>query len=281
MAFQTILSAADLKNNLKNPDWAILDCRFDFQETELGFQDYLAGHIPGAIYIHLDRDLSSEMIPGKSGRHPLPDSTTLATRLSAWGIDDTVQVVIYDSSSGGVAARMWWLLRWLGHENAAVLNGGWPAWAGEDYPVESGETSRAPRKFILEEHPKFIVDLDFVERIRLDPDYLLVDCRSAERYWGINETTDPVAGHIPGAVTAPYAANLDKNGFFLKTEDLKARFDNLLEGIPTQNSVFYCGSGVTAAHNILAMIEAGYGMPKLYPGSWSEWITDPKRPVEP
>ena len=277
MAFQTILSAADLKKNLDNPEWAIMDCRFDLQESELGYQEYLAGHVPGSLYIHLDRDLSSEIIPGKTGRHPLPDKNVFSERLSSWGIDNLTQVVVYDNNNGGLAARLWWLLRWLGHNNVAILNGGWPAWDIENNPIETGESTREPRVFILVEQPQYIVDAEFVEKVRLDPDYLLVDARAAERYWGINETTDPIAGHIPGAVTAPYAGNLDDQGFFLKTEMLKERFDILLEGIPAENVIFYCGSGVTASHNIVAMIEAGYEMPKLYPGSWSEWITDPSR----
>jgi thiosulfate/3-mercaptopyruvate sulfurtransferase len=281
MAFKTILSAAELNKNLDNPDWAIMDCRFDFDKPEFGYQEYLAGHIPGSLYINLDQDLSSEMIPGKTGRHPLPDKKVLADRFSSWGIDDSTQVVIYDSKNGGLAARMWWLLRWLGHENASVLDGGWPAWEIGKYPVEPGESHREPRVFSPTERPEFIVDADFVEEIRKDSDFLLIDSRGTERYWGINETIDPIAGHIPGAVSAPYAGNLDEQGLFLKIELLEERFKNLLSGVPADQVVFYCGSGVTACHNIMAMVEAGYDMPKLYNGSWSEWITDPTRPVGP
>ena len=281
MAFQTILSAAELNNNLDNPDWAIMDCRFDFDEPELGYQKYLAGHIPGSLYIDLERDLSSEIIPGKTGRHPLPDRKILVSRFGSWGIDSSTKVVVYDNKNGGLASRLWWLLHWLGHENVAVLDGGWPAWDIEKYTVETNESTRDPREFSVTEHPQYIVDANFIEKVRLDPDYMLVDSRAAERYWGINETIDPVAGHIPGAMTAPYAGNLDDEGFFLDTDLLKERFDNILGGIPAENVVFYCGSGVTACHNIIAMIEAGYDMPKLYPGSWSEWITDPSRPVGP
>ena len=281
MANQIILSAAELNKNLNNPDWAIMDCRFDFDDPELGHQDYLAGHIPGSLYIDLEKDLSSEVIPGKTSRHPLPDKKILADRLSSWGIDGSTKVVVYDDSNGGLAARLWWILRWLGHENAAVLNGGWSAWEMEKFSVETGKAAREPKIFSPTVHSQYIVNADFVEEVRLDQDYLLVDSRGAERYWGINETIDPIAGHIPGAVTAPYAGNLDENGFFLSAELLKERFENLLEGIPPENVVFYCGSGVTACHNIVAMIEAGYEMPKLYVGSWSEWITDPSRPIGP
>ena len=281
MQFQPIISSAELYENLNNPDWAILDCRFDFDDPKLGYREYLEGHIPGSLYVDLERDLSSAIIPGKTGRHPLPDKMVLAERFSSWGIDSTTRVVIYDNKNGALAARLWWLLRWLGHENAAILDGGWPAWDVKVYPVETVEASRAPREFLLSERPQIVVDVDYVEKIRLDPDYLLVDSRAAERYWGINETIDPVAGHIPGAVTAPYSSNLDENGRFLSPDLLKERFENLLGGLPAENVVFYCGSGVTACHNIAAMIVTGFDMPKLYAGSWSEWITDPARPVGP
>ncbi len=190
-------------------------------------------------------------------------------------------MVIYDNKNGGLAARLWWLLRWLGHENASILDGGWPAWEREKYPVETGVNIREPRVFLPVEQPQYIFDVNAIEKIRSDPDYLLVDARSAERYWGLNETNDPIAGHIPGAVTAPYAGNLDDGGFFLKSDLLRERYDTLLGDIPAENVIFYCGSGVTACHNIAAMVDAGFDFPRLYPGSWSEWIINPDRPVEP
>lgn len=281
MAYQTIISAGDLNKNLTNPTWAIFDCRFYLGETERAAREYLEGHIPGAVYVDLDRDLSSEVIPGKTGRHPLPDSQIFADRLSTWGIDDEVQVVVYDNEGGGLAGRLWWLLRWLGHKNVAVLDGDWNAWNNGNYPVEIGEVKNNTKVFMAVEHPEYLVDLNYVDEIRLDPDYLLLDARSAERYWGLKETVDIKAGHIPGAVTAPYSENLNKNGFFLTPAQLKERFQNLLDGIPAENVVVYCGSGVTAVHNIIAMVIAGYSMPKLYPGSWSEWSLDPDRPIAP
>lgn len=278
---RTFLSAAELNNKLDDPNWVIIDCRFNFDDPGLGYQEYLAGHIPGALYAHLNHDLSSEVIPGKTGRHPLPDKKVLTERFSSWGIDGSTTVVIYDAHSGGLAARLWWLLRWMGHEKALILDGGWPAWEAEDYEVDTDQSSRDERIFTPEERPQYIADADEVEMIRQDPDYFLIDSRGTERYWGIEENIDPVAGHIPGAVTAPYAGNLDEDGFFLPVEQLKERFDILLEGLPANQVVFYCGSGVTACHNIAAMVAAGFEMPKLYPGSWSEWITDSDRPVEP
>ena len=281
MGYKTILSINDLKENLDDQNWVIVDCRFDLQDPDQGYKDYLTGHIPGAVYAHLDRDLASEIIPGKTGRHPLPSVDQITKALSDWGIDNSTQVIAYDCRGGGLAARLWWLLRWLGHEKAAVLDGGWPAWVKDGGVVEKGEISNQPRNFSPLAHPDVIADVEYVEQIRQDPDYLLVDSRSSERYWGLNETSDPVAGHISGAITAPYAANLDEGEYFLTTEQLKERFENILQGIPPENVVFYCGSGVTAAHNILSMVAAGYEMPKLYPGSWSEWITDPNREIGP
>lgn len=281
MAYETIISVKELKENLENENWVIVDCRFDLDGPDLGYQDYLEGHIPGAVYAHLDQELSSEIIPGQTGRHPLPSVQTFTKSLSGWGIGPRTQVVVYDCRGGGFAARLWWLLRWLGHQSVAVLNGGWPAWEREIKLVETGEVSNTNREFSPQIHTEYTADAEFVDQIREDPDFLVVDSRSSERYWGINETSDPVAGHISGAITAPYTANLDDEDYFLPTEQLKARFDEMLGGIPAQNTVFYCGSGVTAAHNILSLVEAGYDMPKLYPGSWSEWITDPNREIGP
>lgn len=281
MGHKTILSAEILKDNLDNANWAILDCRFYLQEPERGYQEYLESHIPGAIYLHLDRDLSGKIQAGKTGRHPLPDSQTFAERLSNWGIDNSTQVVAYDSAGGAIAARMWWMLRWLGHEQVAVLNGDWKAWSSLGYPIESGAVTRARREFKASEHPEYIADAAMVEQIREDDDFMLLDARSPNRYWGLEEPIDIRAGHIPGAVTAPYENNLTPEGYFLSASALKERFTSLLEGVPPSQVVVYCGSGVTSNHNLLAMVEAGFEMALLYPGSWSEWITDPSRPIGP
>ena len=281
MEYRTILSSETLRENLDNPHWAILDCRFYLGEPERGYQEYLESHIPGAVYVHLNRDLSGEIILGKTGRHPLPDSQSFVESLSSWGIDGSTQVVAYDNKSGGLAARLWWMLRWVGHEKVAVLNGDWHAWSGRGFPVESGEVTRERKKFQPTEHPEYIADVELVERIREDENYLLLDARSSSRYWGLEEPIDSRAGHIPGAVTAPYENNLDEDGFFLSASALKERFDSLLGGLPPSQVVVYCGSGVTSNHNLIAMMEAGYEMGLLYPGSWSEWITDPSRPLVP
>jgi thiosulfate/3-mercaptopyruvate sulfurtransferase len=258
-----------------------MDCRFYLPEPDRGYQEYLEGHIPGATYIHLDRDLSGEIVAGQTGRHPLPDSETFAQRLSKWGVDNSTQVIAYDNMGGALAARLWWMLRWLDHERAAVLDGGWNAWVSKQYPQEKEIQKRQESSFTPNEHPDMIADTDFVDRIRLDPDYLLVDARSAERYWGLKETIDFKAGHIPGAVTAPYLENLTEDEYFLPVEELKERYLNLLGDIPEENVVLYCGSGVTSIHSMISMVLAGYDLPKLYPGSWSEWSADPTRPIAP
>lgn len=281
MEYKTIISTQALQMNLDNPNWAILDCRFYLQEPERGHREYLESHIPGAIYIHLDRDLSGDIVPGKTGRHPLPDSQVFAKRLSSWGIDNSTQVVAYDNKGGALAARLWWMLRWLGHAKVAVLNGAWKAWSDGDLPVESGPAAREKKEFKAREHPQYIADVDMVNEIREDDNFLLLDARSPNRYWGLEEPIDIRAGHIPGAVSAPYENNLTPEGFFLRAEELKQRFDSLLEGLPPSQVIVYCGSGVTSNHNLIAMVEAGYEMGLLYPGSWSEWITDPSRPVGP
>lgn len=281
MDYKTILSVETLQENLDNPNWAILDCRFYLQEPERGYQEYLESHIPGAIYIHLNRDLSGEIIPGKTGRHPLPDGQTFTERLSSWGIDKSTQVIAYDNKGGALAARLWWMLRWLDHEKVAVLNGDWKAWVNQGLPLESGEISRERKDFQAAEHPEYIATVDMVEQIRDDDNYLLLDARSPNRYWGLEEPIDDKAGHIPGAVTAPYESNLNAEGYFLSPAELKERFENLLEGVPPSQVIVYCGSGVTSNHNLIAMMVAGFEMGLLYPGSWSEWITDPDRPIGP
>lgn len=281
MKYDTILSVEECSKYLNNPDWVFVDCRFYLQQTDQGYQDYLEGHIPGAAYAHLDRDLSGVVVGGKTGRHPLPDIQDIVEKLSNWGINRQIQVVAYDNVGGAFAARLWWILRWLGHEHAVVLDGGWDAWVERGNEQETQELGRARKQFVAELHPDLVVDALFVEKIRMDPDYLLIDARSPERYWAIEENTDPVAGHIPGAVSAPFSENLDEDGYFLPEDILLDRFSNLLGDHSPEETVIYCGSGVTAVHNIIAMLKAGFDLPKLYAGSWSEWITDPARPTVP
>jgi thiosulfate/3-mercaptopyruvate sulfurtransferase len=281
MKFDTSLSVKEGSKHLNDPDWGFIDCRFYLQEPDQGYQDYLEGHIPGAVYAHLDQDLSGVAIAGKTGRHPLPDIQDIAEKLSIWGINSQTQIVAYDNQGGALAARLWWMMRWLGHDRVAVLDGGWGAWIESGNEQETQEPTRTRRQFVPELHPELLVDVHFVEKIRTDPDYLLIDARSPERYWALEENIDPVAGHIPGAVSAPFSENLGEDGYFLPDEMLVDRFRNLLGDYPPEKTIVYCGSGVTSIHNIIAMLKVGFDMPKLYVGSWSEWITDPARPTTP
>ena len=280
MIYTTLISPQELAANLNNPNWAVVDCRFALTDTGQGRREYRQSHIAGAVYAHLDEDLSGPIIPGKTSRHPLPAIDTFVEIISKWGIDNDTQVVAYDSAGGAMASRLWWMLRWLGHEAVAVLDGGWSAWQREGLPTGSGEESRPPKTFIPHPRPELLVQADEVLQLRADPAYRLFDSRSADRYRGENETLDPVAGHIPGALPLPYGSNLDKDGRFHPASQLKARFEEQFGDIPAGHTIFYCGSGVTAAHNALAVAHAGLGEVKLYAGSWSEWITDPSRPVE-
>ena len=279
MPTTALITPADLLPHLGDPDWAIFDCRFTLGDEERGERDYQQAHIPGAVYAHVSRDLSGPVVPGQTGRHPLPALDVFVAQLSRWGVDAGVQVVVYDDSGGAMAARLWWMLHWLGHPAVAVLDGGWPAWQAAGYPVASGTETRPARVFVPHPRPELALDAAQVEAIRTDPRYRLFDARAADRYRGENETIDPIAGHIPGAVSAPYAANLDSAGRFLPPADLRARFERLLGDVPAEQSVFYCGSGVTAAHNLLALAQVGLGEGRLYAGSWSDWITDPARPI--
>ena len=282
MTFTTLISTSELANHLKDPGWAIVDCRFSLIDTEQGRRHYLQSHIPGAVYAHLDDDLCAPLVPGVTGRHPLPKINKLVQNLSQWGIGSGIQVVVYDDwpgASGAIAARLWWTLRWLGHDAVALLDGGWERWKAENRSVVDGEEVRERREFIPYPRLEFIATSDDVEVMRRDPTYLVVDSRGADRYRGENETIDPVAGHIPGAISAPYAENIGSEGLFLSKKALQRTFQMLLGDLQAENIVFYCGSGVTAAHNLVAMAYAGLGDARLYVGSWSEWITDPDRPV--
>jgi thiosulfate/3-mercaptopyruvate sulfurtransferase len=280
MKYDSLISLKDLQINLDNPDWVIIDCRFELENKDLGRDMYLEAHIPGAVYAHLDDNLSGPIVPGKTSRHPLPDVDMFVETLSSWGIDESVQVIVYDDGGGKYAARLWWMLRWFGHEAVAVMDGRFTHWCEAGYSTKSGVEVNSPKKFSPRLRPEFLVETGEVMSMRNDPDFRLVDSRSADRYQGINETIDPVAGHIPGAVNAYFGDNLNEDGRFKNKDELRARFDKILEGYRPENAVFYCGSGVTAAHNLLALHYAGYGEALLYPGSWSEWITDPDRSIE-
>jgi thiosulfate/3-mercaptopyruvate sulfurtransferase len=274
-----LIEPDDVNRRLRDPDWLVVDCRFSLADFEQGRRLYRESHIEHAIYAHLNEDLSGPITPGVTGRHPLPDVDVIADTFSRWGIDETVQVVAYDDAAGSLAARLWWLLRWLGHDAVAVLNGGWAAWREAGLPVSATVPSRPARRFTPRVRADMVVDAGQVNRLRVDPGYIVIDARAPERYRGEQEPIDPVAGHIPGARSVPFSGNLGKDGKMGAPDDLRQRFEVLFKNTPVDHVVSYCGSGVTACHNLLAIAHAGLGDARLYPGSWSEWITDPARPV--
>ncbi len=280
MTYTTLISTAELLPHLTDPGWAIFDCRFSLADPERGRRDYTQAHIAGAVYAHLGEDLAGPILPGLTGRHPLPPIDFTADKFSEWGIDDRVQAVVYDDAGGAFAARLWWMLRWLGHEAVAVLDGGWPKWKSEGRETRAGMAFRPSRRFVPRPRPELLSTTDEIESLRHAAGSKLFDSRTAERYRGENETIDPIAGHIPGAISAPYLDNLTPDGTFRSKEELRLRFTVLLRGTPADCTAFYCGSGATAAQNILALKHVGLGDARLYAGSWSEWITDPQRPIE-
>ncbi|MDP1606228.1 MAG: sulfurtransferase [Rhodocyclaceae bacterium] len=276
--FDKLVSVAELAAHTEDPSWRVFDCRHDLQNVEYGIQAYAKGHIPGALFLHLDRDLSGEKT-GSNGRHPLPEIAAFAARMSACGVGAETQVVVCDNESGIFASRLWWMLRWLGHDKVAVLDGGLPGWRRAKLPLEIEVRNPPAAQFVPQPRDE-IVATDAVLAKLHAPDMLILDARSEERYAGENETLDPVGGHIPGARNRFYFDNLDDAGCFFKpAEELRAEFADLLDGSVPQRVVQQCGSGVTACHNLLAMEVAGLAGSKLYVGSWSEWCSDPARPV--
>lgn len=279
MKYTTLISTEQLAQHLDDPDWVVFDCRFTLTNPGAGFQSYLTAHVPGARYAHLDNDLSSEVTP-LTGRHPLPDVDVLADKLGKWGVDATRQVVVYDDSFGAMASRMWWILRWLGHDAVALLDGGIQRWQQrEKRPVSAELPVIQPTRFNAKPGREMWVSSEELDQALQRERILLLDARSEERFNGEIEPLDKVAGHIPGAVNLPFEDNLDLGGAFMTADELSTFYLDTLNGMAAEKVIHMCGSGVTACHNLLAMEHAGMTGAKLYVGSWSEWITDPKRPV--
>jgi thiosulfate/3-mercaptopyruvate sulfurtransferase len=283
MAFTTLIDAASLLELAGEPRLAVIDCRFDLMNPEGGRREFLKGHIPGARYADLNKDLSAPITP-KSGRHPLPSPQDFAAVLVRLGIDRASQVVAYDEAGGSFAARAWWLLRWLDHMSVAVLDGGLKAWTAAGGALESGEEkppAAASSAGRIQPHSNAaaVIDTTDIPAFLEDPEHLLVDARAAERYAGSVEPIDAVAGHIAGAVNHPFSANLAPDGRFLPAAELKRRWQARLDGRKASQVAAMCGSGVTACHNLLGLEIAGLRGARLYAGSWSEWIRDPSRPV--
>jgi len=279
MNFNSLISVQGLYQFLMKPDWVVVDCRFSLDDPGRGYLDYQESHIPRAVYAHLNKQLSGDIIPDKTGRHPLPEIDKISATLSSWGIKPHTQIVAYDDKGGMIAGRLWWILQWLGHRNVAVLDGGFPAWVDAGYDVEDAVPDLEPSSFKPKLRGDMITTSDEILDQFGDPNFLLVDSRAPERYLGTFEPIDPVAGRIPGAINYFWSNNLDSKGFFVTRDILRGRFEILFKEIPVNQITFYCGSGVTASHNVLAVAHSGLGMAKIYPGSWSHWILDPERPI--
>jgi len=276
--FTTLISVADLARHLDDPNWVICDCRHDLADTGAGRRAYRKSHVPGAGFVHLDEDLSAPMT-GRNGRHPLADPERFARRAGELGISNSSQVVAYDASGGYYGARMWRMLRWLGHEAVAVLDGGWDAWRRAPHPITDQIPVIKAARFVMRRRTDVVCDAASIVANLGKPGPLLVDARSPDRYRGENETLDPVAGHIPGAVNRFFKLNLDADGGFKPPSALREEFNAVIGARAPSDVIHYCGSGVTACHNLLAMEIAGLAGSRLYPGSWSEWSSDPSRPV--
>jgi thiosulfate/3-mercaptopyruvate sulfurtransferase len=259
-------------------DHLIIDCRFSLADTRLGEQHYRKYHIPGARYAHLDTHLSGNITPD-TGRHPLPDFDTLAAQCGQWGINTSSKVVVYDDAGGSYASRLWWLLRTLGHPQVAVLDGGFQAWQAAGNPLESEMPAYTPARFKATLNPDAWTDTESLQQQLASKDCVLIDARAKERFDGIKEPIDPVAGHIPGSINLPVTENFDTHGFFLPPESLRDNYLNKMGEAMPEQVIHSCGSGVFACLGILCMEVAGLNGSKLYPGSWSEWIRNPERKI--
>ncbi|MFQ5660668.1 MAG: sulfurtransferase [Gammaproteobacteria bacterium] len=271
--YTSLIQANELHQSINDPAWVIVDCRYDLADKSAGYRAYLEAHIPNAVYADLHDDLSGPAVTDH-GRHPLPTPARLEQLFSYMGITKQTQVAVYDASLGSIAARLWWLLRYVGHEAVAVLDGGWQLWREAGFECEQGERKNTPVGFKGHARPEWVVTLGDVMAAPL-----LVDSREPARYRGEHEPIDPVAGHIPGAINRYWKENLAADGCFLAPQQLRQDFLKMYADTPARESVFYCGSGVTACHNLLAAYHAGLPAPRLYAGSWSEWCADPERPV--
>lgn len=279
MHYDSLISIADLARQLDDPGLVVFDCRHDLMNRSMGTESYARSHLPGARFAHVDHDLAGAL-NGRNGRHPLPDRDAFVAWLGRMGVTNLTQVVAYDSGGGMYAARLWWMLRyWLGHEKAAVLDGGWDAWLKTGHPMTT--TAPVPRAAVYEPRPVAAPPATAAEVLAHigQGDMLVIDARAADRFRGQNETIDPVGGHIPGAVNRFFRDNLDPMGFFRPAAELRSAFQPLLGDRPAGQIVHQCGSGISACHNLLAMEIAGLPGSRLYPGSWSEWCSDPGRPV--
>jgi thiosulfate/3-mercaptopyruvate sulfurtransferase len=279
MPYRTLVSTEQLAGHLADQTWVIVDCRYDLNNETWGEEQYVATHIPGAVYASLSHDLAGSR-DGHNGRHPMPGADVMTATFSRLGIGPDTQVVAYDQDVGMYASRLWWMLRYMGHEAVAVLDGGYAKWTRENHPTRSGAEQRTASVFQGQPRNDMRLTANQVWAKVGDPSLTLVDARSPERYEGRTEPIDRIAGHIPGARNHFYRRNVADDGTMLPPDTLRQRFREMLRDTPPNQVVMYCGSGVSACHNLLAMEHAGLIGMKLYPGSWSEWSSDPDKPVE-
>ena len=280
MNHTTLIQASELASHLHDSNWAIFDCRHDLLHPAAGSDAFAAGHIQNAQFANIDTDLSGPKAPAGNaftGRHPLPDRNALLATLRGWGINDDTQVVAYDAQGGMCAARLWWLLRWIGHAHVAVLDGGLAAWQAQGLPLVTPLAPRPAGNIVEQASLTRTVGVQEVVANLAPQELTVLDARAPDRYRGENETIDPVGGHIPGAKSRFFKDNLQPDGRFKSARELEQEFAGLI-GKP-DSAIMQCGSGVTACHNLLALEVAGLPGAALYPGSWSEWCADPARPV--
>jgi thiosulfate/3-mercaptopyruvate sulfurtransferase len=275
-----LISLDQMETHLNDPEWVIIDCRFDLKRPQWGFEDFALAHIPNAQYAHLDHDLAGPITP-ESGRHPLPQAEHFAKKLSTWGISPEKKVVIYDTNGNSIAARLWYLLRAGGYAQAFVADGDFNLWRKENRPLETGagfHRPGIPNTFHFQ--PEAFITTEEMQKLYEDPSYLILDARSPERYRGELEPIDSVAGHIPGALNRFHANNLQVDGRFKSQAQLRSEFMDLIGNHAQNKIIVYCGSGVTSCHHLIALEIVGISGARLYPGSWSEWIRDPHRKIE-
>jgi thiosulfate/3-mercaptopyruvate sulfurtransferase len=278
MSTHTLIQAEALAERLGDPRLRIFDCRFDLARPDSGRERYLDEHLPGAVYADLNRDLAAPAT-ATSGRHPLPLPETFAARLRTWGVNTGSSVVAYDDGNGAHAARLWWMLRWLGHDEVQVLDGGMRRWLALGLPLDEQVPVPLGGDFVAQLRPERAVDAATVLEAVRDATARVIDVRAPERYRGEVEPIDAVAGHVPGARNHPFTSSLDAQGRFLPPDELRRLLSASLDGVPAHRTIAMCGSGVTACHLLLALEHAGLRGARLYPGSWSEWSSDPARPV--
>jgi thiosulfate/3-mercaptopyruvate sulfurtransferase len=279
MTWTTLIDTETVASRLTDPAFVIIDCRYSVEDPPWGGREYFHQHIPGAAFASIDDDLSAPKT-GTNGRHPLPDPEAASRTFARFGISEGVQVVAYDQDAGMYASRLWWMLRWLGHDAVAVLDGGFTKWLAEKRPVRSGTETHPHREFRGSPRAGWIADASEVQKVLGSRDWLMLDARAPERYRGEVEPVDKIAGHIPGAANHFYKWNVNDDGTFRSAAEITESFRKSIGRTSVSRVICYCGSGVTACQDLLALEHAGLPGARLYPGSWSEWLSDPSRPIE-